>query len=534
MKKGINSTMTDQQYFELLCQRIFDASVNIAHTYDEYLRFAFVCSIYGEVGRQWFHKICAIDEKYDAKQSDYQFDNCQKTSRHEINLGTLVHMAELKGIDISVPKEAKPRRGRPPKSDSEREEERQNQFEKVSQFLNNGYQFRYNILSERIEVKDGDEAWCDFDDRELNGIVTKLHGSNVKVSKDNLSTYINSGVFSTPYNPVEEYVNSLNPWNKRTDYIRRVFDYLHLEEGSDVEFLYECFKLYFVDMVACGAGLDVKNQLMLVLAGEKEGTGKTEFVLRMLPPALSRYLTSPVQLSVFKDRDESLSTANNLLFFLDEISLNRQTFNKLKNMVGGAGANITNERAPYGHNAKVRKVHTSFAATTNHIDFLPEDLGDRRFLVLPVVGSDPYDGMPIAQAFVQAYYLATHPRRFSIQIKPEMMARLKEINWKYVAEDICTAVLPTVLREPKLGEQAQAVLVGEIIGWMTTRTGANPREYTPQKVNAGMKKLKFKPKRSNRGNVYYVIRLFAEDLKREGEQLANQEIRKETEPELPF
>lgn len=80
--KRINSSMTEQQYFELLCQRICDASVNIAHTYDEYLRFAFVCSIYGEVGRQWFHKICAIDDKYDAKQSDSQFDNCQKTSRH--------------------------------------------------------------------------------------------------------------------------------------------------------------------------------------------------------------------------------------------------------------------------------------------------------------------------------------------------------------------------------------------------------------------------------------------------------------------
>lgn len=531
--KTFNSSMTDQQHFEVLCQRIFDARVNIAHSYDEYLRFAFVCSTFGGVGRVWFHKICAFDEKYDYQQADHQFDNCQKTSRHEITLGTLVYMAGQKGIDTSVPEEAKPRRGRPRKTDSEREEERQNQFEQVSQFLNDGYLFRYNILSERIEVKDGEKSWCDFDDRELNGVLTKLHSSNVKVSKDNLSTYINSGVFSTPYNPVEEYVKSLKPWNKRTNYIRRVFDYLLLEEGSDVEFLYKCFELYFVDMVACGAGLDVKNQLMLVLAGEKEGTGKTEFVLRLLPPTLSRYLTSPVQLSTFKDKDESLATANNLLFFLDEINLNRQTFNKLKNMVGGAGANITNERAPYGHNAKVRKVHASFAATTNHIDFLPEDLGNRRFLVLPVTGSKPYDGMPIAQAFAQAYYLATHPRRFSTQIKPEMMARLKEINWKYVAEDICTAVLPTVLREPKQGEQAQAVTVGEIISWLSHQTGPN-KEYTPHKVNAALKKLKYKPKRSNKGNIYIVKHIIGADLKREGEQLANQELKEETEPQLPF
>lgn len=529
----INSNMTDQQYFELLCQRIFDASVNIAHTYEEYLRFAFVCSMFGDIGREWFHKICALDAKYDAKKADTQFDNCQKTSRHEITLGTLVHMAEQQGIDVFLPPEAKPKRGRPRKTDAEREKERQNQFDQVSKFLNSSYQFRYNILSERIELRPGEEDWRDFDDRELNDIVTKLHSSNVKVSKDNLETYINSGVFSMPYNPVEVYVKSLKSWNRRTDYIKQVFDYLQLEEGADVEFLYEGFKLYFVVMVACGMGLDVKNQLMLILAGEKEGTGKTEFVLRLLPSDLSRYLTSPVQLSTFKDKDETLATANNLLFFLDEITLNRQTFNKLKNMVGGAGANITNERAPYGHIAKVRKVHASFAATTNHIDFLPEDLGNRRFLVLPVVSSKNYDDMPIEKAYAQAYYLATHPRRFSTQIKPEMMARLKEINWKYVTEDICTAVLPTVLREPKQGEQAQAVLVGEIISWLTARIGPN-KEFTPHKVNAAMKKLKFTPKKSNRGNMYYVIRLTSKDLKDEGERIANQELKKETEPELPF
>lgn len=533
MKNKMDSNLTEQQYFELLCQRIYDASVNLAHTYDEYLRFAFVCSTFGETGRQWFHKICGFDAKYDARKADEQFNNCQKTSRHEITLGTLVHLAEQKGIDTTPPKEPKPRRGRPRKTEAEREEERRNLFEQVSQLLRTDYQFRYNILSERIEVKHGEDAWCDFDDRELNSVLTRMHSDNVKVSKDNLATYINSGEFSTPYNPVEEYAKALKPWNRRTDYIRRVFDHLHLEEGTDVEFLYECFKLYFVCMVGCGAGLDVKNQLMLVLAGEREGCGKTEFVLRLLPPALNRYLASPVQLSTFKDKDESLATANNLLFFLDEISLNRQTFNKLKNMVGGAGANVTNERAPYGHNAKVRKVHTSFAASTNHLDFLPEDLGDRRFLVLHVEGSDNYDDMPIDRAFAQAYYLATHPRRFSTRITPEMMARLKEINWKYVAEDICTAVIPTVLRRPDVGEQQQAVTVGVIIGWLTSRTGAN-REYTPQKVNAAMKKLKFTPKRSNRGKLYFVVRLTADDVKHESEKLANQEVKKEEEADIPF
>ncbi len=525
--------MTEQEYFELLCQRIFDASVNIAHTYDEYLRFAFVCSIFGEVGRQWFHKICAFDAKNDEAKCDAQFNNCQKTSRHEITLGTLVHMAEQHNIDTSVPKEAKPKRGRPRKTDEEREEERKNLFKQVQEFLSYNYLFRYNTLSEKVELKLKEEDWREFDDRELNDVLTRMHSNNIKVSKDNLNTYINSCVFSMPYNPVEEYVKSLKPWKHRVDYIRQVFQYLQLEEGTDTEFLFECFKLWFVYMVACSAGLEVANQLMLVLEGEKEGTGKTEFVLRLLPTPLRRYLHSSVQLSTYKDKDEQLAMAHSIIFFLDEIKLNSQTFNKLKNMVGGAGANTVTERAPFAHNEKTRKVHASLAATTNHLDFLPEDLGNRRFLVLPVIGSKNYDGMPIDKAFAQAYYLATHPRSYSTTITPEMIARLKEINIRYVTEGICEAVIPTVLRKPGSNEQAQAVIVGEIISWMTTRTGTKG-DFTPQKVNAAMKKRGFIPKRTNKGNVYLVKRIMADDLTHEGERLANQMLNKGTEEELPF
>ena len=519
---------SDLEKLGLYAQQIHDSGIDITPDQkNEWTMIAYACASQGEAGREPYHLICSNYPGYSREETDDHFSYCLKTSKHCVSIGTLVKIAHDHGIELKLP------RGRRPKTEEQKKEAQKNLFENVKEAINKHCEFRYNTLSERVEMKPHDGDWRDFDDRELNGILTKLHSSNVKVSKDNLSTYINSGVFSTPYNPVEEYVKGLKRWNRRTDYIRQVFGYLRLEEGSDVEFLFECFKLYFVAMVACGMGLDVTNQLMLVLEGEKEGTGKTEFILRLLPPALRHYLHSPVQLSAFKDKDEALAMAHSIIFFLDEIQLNRQTFNKLKNMAGGAGANTVTERAPFAHNVKVRNVHASLAATTNHVDFLPEDLGNRRFLVLQVVGSENYDSMPIDKAFAQAYYLATHPRRFSTHITPEMIARLKEINWKYVAEDICTAILPTVLRHPNPGEQAQGVISGEIISWLTSRTGPN-RDYTPQKVNAAMKKMGFIPKDSNKGNVYFVKRIMAEDLKREGELLANQELKKETEPELPF
>ena len=521
---------TDLEKLELYAQQIHDSGIDITQNQKEWTEIAYVCASQGEAGRNAFHLISSLYPGYSYEECNKHYTYCLKTSKNSLSLGTLVKFAENHGIELMLPT---PKRGRPRKTDEVREEERKNQFEQVSTFLNDNYQFRYNTLSERVEVKLSDGEWYDFSDRELNEVVTRMHENNVKGSKEGVDTYVNSNVFSTPYNPVVTYLESLKPWSGRVDYIRKVFDYLHLEEDADVEFLFECFKLWFVCFVGNAADLNIVNQQIIVLMGEKEGTGKTEFILRLLPKPLQQYIHSAVQLSNYKDKDELLALPHNMIFLLDEISLNQQTFNKLKNLVGGAGANIVTERVPFGHYSNLRKPHASFAATTNHIDFLPDDLGNRRFLVLPVISSNNYDDMPIDKAFAQAFYLATHPRRFSTKISPQMITRLKEINQKYVSKGVCEAVLPTVLRKPYAGEQGQAVTAGEIIAWLTTRTGPN-RDYTPRKVNAAMRKSGFKPEHSNKGNVYIVKRVMSEELKREGEMLANQDVKQVDEQLLPF
>lgn len=443
----------------------------------------------------------------------------------------------FEGLSSQDSKEPKRRIGRPRKTKEEREKEHRNLVEQVKNFLGTDYVFRYNSLNERVEIRYGDEDWQMFGERELNNLLTLLHSNDVKITKEYLATYVNSAEISKPVNPILEYVQSLKPWNRKTDYIRKVFDYLLLEEGSDTDFLYNAFKLYYVCMVACGIDLDIVNQLILVLVGEKEGAGKTEFLLRFLPKPLYQYIHIAVQLSQRPNKDESLATAFNLLFLLDEILLNKQTFNKLKNMVGGAGANFVTERAAYAHFSEQRKVHVSFAATTNHIDFLPSDLGNRRILVLPIVGSKNYDDMPVDKAFAQAYYLATHPRSFSTKISQEMMAKLKEINIKYVEENICEAVLPIVLRRPNPGEDPQAVFGGEIIQWIIKEFGPN-KEFTPKKVGAALRKMGIKSIHRNQGNLYFVVKLEKGELDKECKMLANQEVErqeeKSIEQELPF
>ena len=92
-------SMTDQEYFVLLCQRISEACVNIAHSYDEYLTLCFICVEFGDVGREWFHVLSSLDDKYDRKECDQKFDNALKTTQHKYSIGTLVDIVKKHGID---------------------------------------------------------------------------------------------------------------------------------------------------------------------------------------------------------------------------------------------------------------------------------------------------------------------------------------------------------------------------------------------------------------------------------------------------
>ena len=429
--------------------------------------------------------------------------------------------------------EAKRKRGRPKKTDEQRDAESENLFKKVITWLKERFQFRYNTITEQVEIMESEEGnqWEAMDDRKGNSLLTALHAACIRISKLNLVTYICSEMMAPAYNPIESYAKGLAPWKpSQKDYIAELFSYLGLRVDEQTGFLLTMAKKWYVWTIAVAIGLDTQNQLMLVLSGEKEGIGKTSFVEKFLPQALRRYIHRIVQMSTHKDKDELLAMARNMICFLDEILLNSATFNKLKNYVGGAGATAVTERTHFGHFASSRKVHASFVATTNKNLFLPETIGDRRFIVLPVThrGKD-YKSMPQERAFAQGYYLATHPKKFPLEITQEEIDMLKKINQEYAIPDYCTTVIPSVLRQPNPEEQAQAIYSPEIIEWLTRRYGPN-KEFIPQKVSQAMQKLGFEPHKTNKGKRFLVVPVNSIELEQENKTIANEIVTSE----VPF
>lgn len=136
-------SMTDGEYFVLLCQRLYEAGANVAHDYADYIQLCLICVEYGTDGREWFHKLSSLDEKYDPKDCDFRFDNCTKTTRHDVKIGTLVEIAKKHGIDTSKP------RGRRTKTAEEKREEQKNQMESAFKLLRQWAHWRFNTCLNR-------------------------------------------------------------------------------------------------------------------------------------------------------------------------------------------------------------------------------------------------------------------------------------------------------------------------------------------------------------------------------------------------
>lgn len=521
------NAFSDFEHLVLVAGRISEASIDITSGYEDWLKITFACASLGEEAREPYHDICRFYPRYTRQECDQKFDNCLRTGRSDITLGTLFELAKRQGIDVSLPK------GRRPKTAEQKAEEEKNRFETIRKWLMERYEFRLNTISEQVEVrqKGAEVSWNDMDDRRLDSLLTELHADNVHVSKANLETYIGSELISPAYNPITAYAKSLKPWNPRQkDYIIDMFGHLGLADNEHRDLLLGMAKKWYVWLVAVATDQETSNQIMLILSGEQEGTGKTYFVESFLPRPLRRYLHHVVELARYKDKDELLALARNIVCFIDEIQLNATTLNKLKNFVGGGAATAVTERTQYGHFAARRKVHASWISTTNREVFLPESSGDRRFVVLPVTHRGRnYKTMPQERAFAQAYYLATHPKVFPLEIMPEEIEKLKEINQKYVQEDLCTVLIPTILRHPRQGEQALAITNAEVIGWLNSRYGSN-REFSPTKVGNAMKKCGFEKRKTNKGMRYFVVRVMMDGLEKESKEIANQELN----PELPF
>ena len=490
-------SISDLERLELVARRIAEGGVDITREYQDWINVTFGCASLGEAGRECYHTICSQYPGYRREECDEKFDNCLKTGRGDVTLGTVIKMAKEAGVDVSMPK------GRRPKSETQKEEERKAMITAIKEMLLVGRQWRHNTLSNKTEFSENTVEWMEVDDRFIDTILTRLREKGLRVRDNELRSLVNSSDFAPDFAPHLEWLDSLQPWNPETDpdYIHDFF-VGHMEFGplADMELYDLMFHRWIVGMVALWKGLIDSNPLLPTYCGSQH-IGKSFLAQRTLPPCLKKYQTT-VRPNDPINTDTMLTLSEVLLVIFDEISINSNSKSNMMKYLITSGQ--TNLRDAYGHFRKTRTRLASMIATSNYLQFIRESEGNRRYLGIDLVGTKNINDYPLNYegAYAQAKYLQEHG--FEQTPTYEESLRISRHNKQFMTPDDCEEALRSFVRHPKDNDTPEAYSAGDLLKELNLR-GFHGNSYNSINIGKAMKAMEFVPHKIRGYNKYLVI-----------------------------
>lgn len=351
----------------------------------------------------------------------------------------------------------------------------------IEQYLTEKYEFRFNVLSNKIEVRelkrevtveeqDASETtessadkgtateFVPLTEKKRNSIIRgiKLDLDEVTSVKQNVQEYIDSEDIPQ-YDPIADWLRGLPKWDGRN----RVAELFGRIPGISTEQIYWC-TIWMRSTVAHWLTLDMLhgNESVPVLIGA-QGCGKSTFCHRLLPPFLRTYYLDHINFANKNDKEMALT--NNLLINIDEldqISSSRQpelkqTLSKVK----------VNGRPIFGRAQQDRKRYASFVATTNNPHPLNDPTGSRRYLCIRIPDGmliDNTSEIEYEQLYAQIMEEVT-VNGCRYWFTPEETQFIQRENAQFQQEQDLTTMLEFCFRKAKDGEVGRYMTVKEII-----------------------------------------------------------------------
>ena len=335
-------------------------------------------------------------------------------------------------------------------------------IEEMEHYLRQQAEFRYNVITGKGEWRSTQtHQFTPIDNRFIHTLWKGLAARFKVVRVQDIHQLLMSE-FVPPFNPFEEYFNSLPAWDGETDYIAQVAATVHVVADPDIpdDITFEwAFRKWIVALVAGLFDADKVNEEILVLVG-KQGTYKTTWLSRLLPPELQSYFRIKTDSRHF-DKDDKLSLAEFALICLEELeTLRPSELNQLKALTTDK---VINERPAYAR-FKEERVHiASFCGTSNNIQFLNDPSGERRWLPFEIERiASPHDyTLPYEGLYAQALHLWREG--FPYWFEGEENDRLNRHNNRFEVPDLLHDLIHTHYRVPIPGEQAVFLTTADIV-----------------------------------------------------------------------
>lgn len=400
--------------------------------------------------------------------------------------------------------------------DTDEEEEKPSFIDRLENFLNYRYSFRYNIVSGKLEYKPAKATlWKPLTDFVENSILREIMKAKVKCNINTLRNLLRSD-FCEQFDPFKDYFDNVPNNEDETDYITELANTI---TTTKQDLWIECFKKWFVAMVACVTNDKAINQTVIVFSG-KQGVGKTTWIEKLIPKPLKDYMFSGTINP--NNKDTLIHLAECMLINLDELeNLNRTEIGTLKELITKTHIRM---RKAYGHNNETLPRRASFAGSVNTAQFLNDTTGSRRFLCFEVEHIEYAHNIDINNAYAQARQLYKDGFRYWFN-----QEEIKEINLNNEQYQIRSPEEELLLTWFEIADRDTAnnfLNTTQIATKLAERAKLNITDGTVMKLGKALKKHGYLRLSKKSGYVYAVKELTWEEVD-------NQNREKEPPPEPP-
>ena len=305
--------------------------------------------------------------------------------------------------------------------------------------------------SDPLNVSSADLNWRNLTDKDINTMVCQcVQETEVSVSFTEMWTALKSDMVPAVH-PIRAWLNQLGQYTyDQVDWIDFVAKQIQVVGGEQANLYWrQCFKKWFVAMVASWMKDEVVNHTVLVLVG-RQGIFKTTWLDHLMPPELRAY-SSKLPLSGQISKDDRLRLCENAMLNIDELdAICGREMNIVKSLLTSTDVN---ERAAYGRLKERRVRLASFCASTNNREFLTDITGNRRWLPFEVESiQNPFHTiMPYEYLYAQAKHLVEQGW-FAYWFDLEEIEELEKHNEEFRAQDNEEQLLPILFDIPAEGK----------------------------------------------------------------------------------
>lgn len=357
--------------FTEIVKSIIEQKIDLTQNYGDWINLGFALSgKFGENGRDYFHAMSEMNDKYDKLKCDQKYTHLLRTKREPtIPIDFIYNLAKKENIEIQAIDE-------------------KNIVNKVKSFITKNYKMARNVISRNVEI-DG-KPMTDID---INTVFLDCKTTHKEVTKELVKSIIFSD-FIKSYNPFYDFLRA-NLKKKGTGSIKKLIQSINTDTDN-----YDLFIIKWLTSLM--ASINGKHSpLVLVLVGG-QNTGKTEWFRRLLPDELKCYYAED---KLDQGKDSDILMTKKLIIMDDEMGGKSKAESKMLNRL--TSAQTFSVREPYGVVSVDLNRLAMLCGTTNIEGLLSDPTGNRRMLPVRVlsINHSLYNAIDKTDLFMEVYHL---------------------------------------------------------------------------------------------------------------------------------